>query len=390
MKMQLIQAPNMKIAMMRIQEELGPDAMIYQTRKSLSGIEVVAGVPVEGEKIDGIDNTFSSDEIVSEAAEFKEILEGRLNNLDKCIQDISEKINTLSRGNADASDEKDASVRAYYGYFKQLGFSSEMSANLFSGYIKRIKNTEDLVDKASGWISRLLETTSEELVERGGVVALVGPTGAGKTTSILKIAGRFLQKNRTSEIGIITTDVESVYLKSKLNHYCDVYDVDFEYVSSAKELNDALVKMKDKKLVLVDTHGVSQRNKFSLTSLKSMLNKFHKEIEVYLVLPASLQEAVMKEVVERFTFKRLSGCILTKQDECISMVPALSVAMLNELKIMYVCNGQDLELDIEFPTKKYLMNFFPAMFNDNLMEVDYRAEPYTLKSLLGAVGARFY
>lgn len=390
MKMQLIQAPNMKMAMVRIQELFGPDAMIYQTRRGLAGVEVVAGVPSEEGEHNAVTNSFSSDEILSESDQFKHILEGKLNDLTKRMQEISDRMESMGKSPKKEPEFRSGCHDAYYSYLRQLGFSEEMIRTLFSSFIKRQKSSEDVPLKISRRISQLLDLSKEELIKLKGVAAIVGPTGAGKTTSIIKMANRFLQEKSAGKIGIISTDVESFYLKSKLHHYCEIYDIDFQFAASPDELNVALLKMKDKDLVLIDTQGVCQRNKFSVASLRSMFDKCAEDIDIYLALPCSLQESVMYDVVEKFSFGRFSGCILTKADECSSIVSALSVTMKYDLTISYICNGQDLERDIQFPTKSNLMNFLRVVVDDNQNQNDYRTSSFNFLNLINAVGARIY
>jgi flagellar biosynthesis protein FlhF len=127
--------------------------------------------------------------------------------------------------------------------------------------------------------------------------------------------------------------------------------------------------MAAKKIVLIDTHGVSQRDHVALKSLTSLIEGSGHKISVYLALPCNQQESILNEIVERFTFKRINGCILTKIDESIKVTPALGVVMKHNLSLAYLCNGQDLERDISLPTVNAVADSLPIIFHNDVVDV---------------------
>lgn len=369
MKMQLFQAANMAEAMEMVEKEFGPEAMIYETRKGAVGIEVVVGIPSTREETNKVskptkvENTFSAAEVDLESFAHTKKIDKRLNGIDEMVREISQKFEQLSK-HGSTEPEKVDHAKEYHRYLKQLGFNYETVETVFSPFIQKQKNSDEIISKVNRWVAQSINLSCEELIADNNVAAIVGPTGIGKTTTVIKIASRFLRKNSAKDIGIISTDSETFFVKSKLSHFCETNGVDFACAGTAVELNSALKKMKNKKLVMIDTHGISQRDKISLVALKAMLKKAVVNIDLYVALPCSQQGKILEDVVEKFSFKPLAGCVLTKADDCESIIPALSVVMQNGLEIMYICDGKDIEKNIEYPSKKSIMNHFSITINE--------------------------
>lgn len=384
MKLQLIQAPNMAQALRRIHAEMGSNAMIYETRNSVGGIEVLAGLPttentestVATNKNDksSIGPFFYDDEQPMVGGNQSYFFEQRLNDIDQTMRHISEKINSMNIQNKPIDDNTSVS-KQYHNYYKSLGFNDEMINELFGHFIKKQKTTDELSSRASRQLLHLIEVPSDEFINYTTTVALVGPTGVGKTTTIVKLAERFIKNNSTEDLGIISLDIEDLCIKNKLSHYCDLFDIEFEFADSAAELNRILDKMRNKKLILIDTQGVSQRDNFGLNKLNSIFEKSKQNISMYLTLPCNQQESVLKEIIKNFSFNYISGCILTKLDEAPNITPALGIVLKEELTIAYMCNGQDIERHIIFPTKKDILSTLPVVFNHKSVEEEQIRQP---------------
>ena len=122
------------------------------------------------------------------------------------------------------------------------------------------------------------------------------------------------------------------------------------YANNAEELTIVLEEMREKKLILIDTYGVSQRDQANVETLMQLLNSQGNKISTYLTLPCNVQEAILEEITHAFQSSNLKGCILTKQDEAITLGAALCVCIMNKLKIAYICNGPNIHHDIYHPT----------------------------------------
>jgi flagellar biosynthesis GTPase FlhF len=148
--------------------------------------------------------------------------------------------------------------------------------------------------------------------------------------------------------------------------------------------------MADKELILIDTHGVSQRDRMAVNNLISLIEKSSKKIAVYLALPCNQQEAILNEIIKTFDFKRVAGCILTKVDESIKITPALGIVMMHNLAIAYLCNGQDINNDIVLPTLKVLEEAMPIVFSNDHVAAEVKRKPAKWMRPFRSLGIRYF
>ncbi|MDH5301603.1 MAG: flagellar biosynthesis protein FlhF [Gammaproteobacteria bacterium] len=196
----------------------------------------------------------------------------------------------------------------------------------------------------ANFVSRL-PVIQDDVLMRGGVFALVGPTGVGKTTTLVKMAARYALQHGTDKIALITTDNYRVGALEQLRTYGRIMEAPVRVANDSAELKDILKSMYDRKLVLIDTAGMSQRD-MRLTEQFSMLRDGTSQIKTYLVMSASTQYSVMEETAKAYGKVVLDGCIFTKLDETNSLGSALSVAAEQQLPIAYVCDGQRVPEDL--------------------------------------------
>lgn len=359
MKLHLIKAENMRKAMLKVHECLGSNALIYRSRHTEFGVEVLAG---QGEEQSGstiVD--FSADDIAAFSGKsINREMEAKISKLDDHIQSLNDKIRLLVR-----STESEPYVGTFkndiYQTIIQSGFSKAAYDAIFASKVNKAKTIRSYADFIWKTLYRVLMVEKSELVDRAGVFAIVGPTGVGKTTTIVKLAMRHIKRYGAKSLGIITTDQGDMTIKNMLTYYCDQMNIDLEYAHSLADLNHSLDNMKHKKLVLIDTHGVSQNDKHELTSLINLLEYTKIRIQVYLALPCQQQEEVVEDIIREFNLKWVVGCILMKMDESNTINPVNSLAIRYQLPIAYVCHGQDVRNDIRFPNKAYLITKMMTM-----------------------------
>jgi len=200
-------------------------------------------------------------------------------------------------------------------------------------------------------LARLLESeiqVSGPLVVQSGktrVVALVGPTGVGKTTTLAKLAAdyRLRQQRR---VGLVTVDTYRIAAVEQLRTYADIIDLPMEVVSSPREMREAVRRMASLDLILMDTAGRSPRDEIKIQELRSFLSEAEAD-EVLLVLSSVAGERTLTHTAERFASVGTTGMILTKLDEATSLGNMLPLTRTSRLPIRYVTNGQSVPDDIE-------------------------------------------
>ncbi len=184
------------------------------------------------------------------------------------------------------------------------------------------------------------------------IVALVGPTGVGKTTTIAKLAANYrLRENQ--RVGLITVDTYRIAAVEQLRTYADIIDLPMEVVSTPREMREAKARLGDLDLVLMDTAGRSPRDEVRIQELKSMLAEAEPD-EVHLVLSAVGSARSMISTAERFATVGTTGMVVTKLDEATGLGNLVSVARSSKLPLSYVTDGQNVPDDIQVAKSKTL------------------------------------
>lgn len=180
---------------------------------------------------------------------------------------------------------------------------------------------------------------------RRRLVALVGPTGVGKTTTIAKLAANYRLKQKRN-VGLITVDTYRIAAVEQLRTYADIIDLPMQVVSTPKEMREAVRRMASLDLVLLDTAGRSPKDGIRIQELKALLTEAAAD-EVYLVLTAVAAGRTLQQTAERFAAVGTTGLILTKLDEATGLGNVLPLLRSSRLPLAYVTNGQNVPDDIE-------------------------------------------
>lgn len=200
----------------------------------------------------------------------------------------------------------------------------------------------------------LLKVIETSLPEAGGiemkrtgaprVVAFIGPTGVGKTTTIAKLAANFKLRGHC-RVGLITIDTYRIAAVDQLRMYAQILDVPLQVVLTPKELGEAIGKMRDRDVILIDTAGRSHNDTVRIQELKSFLDAAG-QAEVHLVLSSAASEKNLLQAVERFSAVRVDKIVFTKLDEAVGFGVILNVLKRVDKALSYITMGQDVPDDI--------------------------------------------
>jgi len=229
---------------------------------------------------------------------------------------------------------------------KKLGFDDAFADQL-AGLIPEDMSIHQAMAQLAEVLTAQLKISEDEILRQGGAVALLGPTGVGKTTTIAKLAARFAMKYGADQVALITTDNYRIGAHEQLQTYGRIMGCPVRQVRDAEELANALYQFRHRRLVLIDTAGVGQRDIRLTEQLDTLVKNAKVRIRSYLVMSATSQRRVMQEAVDHFRRIPLSGCILTKLDESLNLGEVINVCIQNALPISYITDGQRVPEDIQ-------------------------------------------
>jgi flagellar biosynthesis protein FlhF len=297
-----------------------------------------------------------SDEVRNQQVSSQQMAE-MLNEMREIRHVVESQLTTISWSNILQRDPVKSSILST---LLAAGFSAALSRQITERLPKNL-NQED----ASAWIKTTLvknlitveDTSAEEeteVLDQGGIFALIGPTGVGKTTTMAKLAARYVMKHGTQDLGLITTDAYRVGGYEQLRIYGKILGVMVHAVKDEADLKIALGELKNKHTILIDTVGVSQRDQMVAEQI-SMLSNSGTPIKRLLCLNATSTGETLADVIKAYKGKGLDGCIITKLDEAATIGNALDASIREKLKLYYTTNGQRVPEDIQLANKQDLI-----------------------------------
>ncbi|RUO26369.1 flagellar biosynthesis protein FlhF [Aliidiomarina minuta] len=242
----------------------------------------------------------------------------------------------------------------------ELGLTEQVSDQL-SCFIPEGLSEDEAWKQTIDLLQGQIATTRNDILQQGGIVALVGPTGVGKTTTVAKLAARYAQMHGPDSVAMVTTDTFRIAASEQLQTYARIIGCPIKVAKDADELNAVLLQLRQRRLVLIDTAGMGQRDLRLSEQLSTLMENSRLRIRPYLVLSSTAQAPVQNEIVRQFKKIPLNGCIFTKLDECLSLGEVLSTAIHNSLPISYLTDGQQVPEDIKVADARYLIEQAAAM-----------------------------
>ncbi|MCB1906766.1 MAG: flagellar biosynthesis protein FlhF [Rhodocyclaceae bacterium] len=241
------------------------------------------------------------------------------------------------------------------GELLEAGFSAELARRVADavaadGEPAKIRNA------AKNVLGRDLRAMANDadIIDRGGVYALVGPTGVGKTTTTAKLAARCVVRHGAEKLALITTDGYRIGAHEQLRIYGRILGVPVFVVRDAADLRHTLSEMRNRHMVLIDTVGMGQRDHMVAEQTAMLVGAG--EVSRLLLLNATSRGDTLDDVVSAYRGPDLAGCIFTKVDEAASLAPVLDVAIRHQLELFYVANGQRVPEDLHLPNRTYLLH----------------------------------
>ncbi|NLJ80637.1 MAG: flagellar biosynthesis protein FlhF [Firmicutes bacterium] len=327
MRIKKFTGATMQDAVERLRQEFGPDAVILQTAQKRPWFFGRLGRK-KYEVIGAVDPTFKSGGKAKKQ-------ERKPNNGNKM---------------PDIDPAWTSSIQKLFQRLVNSDLPRDLAQQLLKDALSRLPREEwnDLNKVWNQLFSAVVEMldTVEPWEFRGGqqVVALIGPTGVGKTTTIAKLAASFALIDK-KKVGVVTVDTYRIAAAEQLKTYADIIGIPVRVAYSPGELKDALAKMQDRDLILIDTAGRSQNNRLQVGELKSYLEGL--DVEIHLVISATTKQSDAKEIIEAFSLLEFDRLIITKLDETNAPGIVLYAAQNARAPIAFLTAGQGVPEDIE-------------------------------------------
>jgi flagellar biosynthesis protein FlhF len=270
------------------------------------------------------------------------------------------------------------------------GFSAQLVQMMVDNLPDEIADMEGGMD----WVRSVLESNlpvmedEDALMERGGVFALMGPTGVGKTTTTAKLAARCVMRFGASKVALLTTDSYRIGGHEQLRIFGKILGVSVHAVKDGADLQLALSELRNKHIVLIDTIGMSQRDRLVSDQI-AMLCRAGQPVQRLLLLNATSHGDTLNEVVQAYQRapdqQPLAGCILTKIDEATNLGGVLDTVIRYKLPVHYVSTGQKVPENLYVATRKFLIKSTFCIPRDNSPFVPHDDD---IPALLSALSAR--
>ncbi|GAB2870047.1 flagellar biosynthesis protein FlhF [Paraburkholderia jirisanensis] len=242
-------------------------------------------------------------------------------------------------------------------------FAAGFSAQLVRMIVDNLPAVENF-EAGMEWVKSVLESNlpvmenEDALMERGGVFALMGPTGVGKTTTTAKLAARCVMRFGASKVALLTTDSYRIGGHEQLRIFGKILGVSVHAVKDGADLQLALSELRNKHIVLIDTIGMSQRDRLVSDQI-AMLCRAGQPVQRLLLLNATSHGDTLNEVVQAYQGapdkQPLAGCILTKLDEATNLGGTLDTVLRYRLPVHYVSTGQKVPENLYVATRKFLI-----------------------------------
>ena len=338
MKTRRIMATDIQAAMRELRRTMGPEAVILGTRELADGIEITAAVGIENSPV----NTSAQSPKLRIASGLASLARPRGSRTQAKAQRTLGALDVLN-----ISQD-----------LESLGISSDVRQSLLG---QLDTDVGEPWTNAPSLLAQAMLIDSANLLKKGGRVAILGPAGVGKTTTIAKIAAHFARRHGFGQVALINTDCYRIGASEQLRSYGRLMGVGVHQLQDSRGLGELLRRLENKRLVLIDTAGNSHEDSALTQQLLSPGTGLH-PVQCYLAMSFNTQVAALEKSVRNFSRLSLQGTVLTKQDEAVSMGAALSIVLRHELPVAFVTTGMRVPIDIRLANAERLItNAFALM-----------------------------
>ena len=376
-------AQNSRDALRKVRETLGPNAIVLSNRPVSNGVEIVA--VAENELAGMADNaqgtlqqaSTQQEPVVHAAPPAPSQTEPHISATEKIEQkphsstnrttteqvliEISEmkhlletQLSMIAWGDLARRDPARVKLSKH---LLNCGFSPSLSRALIEA-MPQNSNFETGLQ----WIRHVLDRNlnavenGTDFVDQGGVYALLGPTGVGKTATVAKLAARYVLRHGVSRLALLTMDTYRIGAHDQLRVYGQILGVPVYSVRDAADLETKLHDLSDKHMILIDTVGMSQKDQYIADHLR-IFNQSKTPIKPLLLLNATSAADILDDVITTYQNSlKLHGCILTKTDEAVSLGPVMDILVRRKLLLLFLTNGQRVPEDLYQPNRQYLLH----------------------------------
>ena len=402
MKIKRFIAPDMRQAMRLVREAQGPDAVILSNNRVKGGVEIVSAIDYDEilftdlalggapTVADAHSEEFTTEAVADPATaaipsaaptgfadsllDQDPKLEQLRNELKILREMLENQLSSLVWGEVCRRDPQHGELLRR---LMELGISTALGQEILES-VRPNPDSDQMWYHALVALAGRIRTWDHDLLTNGGTIALVGPTGVGKTTTAAKLAARFALQHGNRSVALVTIDDYRVAAYEQLRTYARILDIPVKTAENRDELDEALNDLVDRRLILIDTAGMSQHDR-ALIQQRSMLADMP-GLKSILLVSATTRTSGIEDIIRSFSIFEPDAAIVTKTDEATSLGGALSVLIRHRLPIAYFSDGQQVPEDIHIARVHTLVNKAIAIMK--------KAGPMILEDMIGSTNGK--